>query len=142
MSGMRTGTDRRRRRRLGLTLVEVLVAVTILSMALLTYLSVIQTSHEAVNDGDEFTVAAQAVANQIAQAQGQGYAGLPQGTTTYSVPRLANSTMTVVVGPLAGNASDTNIMEIDVTLTWRPRKAGSKAITSTVTRSSLIANHA
>lgn len=125
--------------RLGLTLVEVLVAVTILSMALLAYLSVIQTSHEAVNDGDEFTVAGQAITNQVAQMQGQGYAALSNGTTTYSVPRLQNSAMTVTVGPL--NTSDTNILEVDVRLTWRPRKVGSKAITATVTQSSLIANH-
>lgn len=127
--------------RRGLTLVEVLVAITILSMALLAYLSVIQTSHEAVNDGDEFTVAGQAVASQIAQLQGRGYAGITSGTTTYTVPRLANSTMTVIIGPLAGNAANTNILEVDVKLTWRPRKAGSKPVTATVTQSSLIANH-
>ena len=127
----------------GLTLVEVLVAVTILSLALMTYLSVLQTSHDAVNDGDEFTVAAQAIDNQIAQLQGLGYSGVSSsdGITNYTVPRLKNSAMTVTVGPLGGNASNTNIVEVDVKLTWTPRKVGSKAITSTVTQSVLMSNH-
>ena len=109
-------------------------------MALLTYLSVIQTSHEAANDGDEFTVAAQAVANQIAQMQGQGYAALASGTTTLSVPRLTNSTMTVVVGPLDGNAANANIKQIDITLTWTPRKAASKSVRATLLQSTLVCN--
>lgn len=126
--------------RRGLTLVEVLVAVTILSLALLAYLSVIQTSHEAMTDADEFTVAAQAVGNQITQMQGQGYGALTNGTTNYTVLGLPQSTMAVKIGPLDGNAANTNIKQVDITLTWTPRKAGSKAVTATLLQSTLICN--
>ncbi len=109
-------------------------------MALLTYLSVIQTSHEAVSDADEFTVAAQAVGDKITQMQGQGYSALTDGATTSTVAGLPNSVMAVRVGPLGGSAVNANIKQIDITLTWKPHKTSAKAVTATLLQSTLISN--
>lgn len=125
----------------GLTLVEVLVAVVILSFALLAYLSVTQASSAAISDGNEFTLASQAAADQIAQDQGLGFSGLNNGTSTTAVPGLSNGQMTVVIGPLDGNAANTGITQINITVTWSPRKAGKLSLTTSFNEIALICNH-
>ena len=127
--------------RRGLTLVEVLIAVVILSFALLAYLTVIQASGGAISDGNEFTLASQAAVNQIAQDQGLGYAGLTAGTTTTSVPGLLGGQMTVKIGPMGGNAANVGIEEIDVRVTWSPRKVGKLSQTTSLMQSALISEH-
>lgn len=114
-----------------LTLVEVLVAVTILSLALLAYLSVSLASRGQVDKGNYYTLAAQAAGDQIAGAQGNGFNTLVNGTTTYTVAGLPQGQMTVVVGPLDGDANNKAITQVDVTVTWgagstrTPETAGS-----------------
>ncbi len=124
----------------GLTLVEVLVAVVILSLALLAFLTVMQASSQAVSDGNEFTLASQAAADQIAQSQGQGYSGLTSGTTTATVPGLSNSQMVVTVGPLDGNAANGSIKQVDIAVSWSPRKAGVSALTTSIKQTILISD--
>lgn len=123
-----------------MTLVEVLVAMVILSFALLAYLTVTQASDAGLSDGNEFTLASQAAGDQIALDQGLGYSGLTSGTTTTSVPGLSGSRMKVVIGPLDGNSANVNIMQIDITVTWSPRKAGKVPQTTSLKQTTLISN--
>jgi type II secretory pathway pseudopilin PulG len=122
-------------------MVEVLVAIVILSFALLAYLSATQASNAFLSDGCEFTIASQAAGNQIAQVQGLGYSGLTNGTTTTSVPGLPSGQMTVVIGPLDGSTANIGIKQIDVTVTWSPRKIGQTSTTTSFKESMLICNH-
>lgn len=126
--------------RQGLTLVEVLVAMVILSLALLTYLTVTQVSDAGLSDGNEFTLASQAAGDQIAQAQGSGYSGLTNGTTTTTVPGLSGGQMTAVVGPLDGTAANIGIRQVSITVTWLPRKAPKSLQTTSLTETTLISN--
>lgn len=124
----------------GMTLVEVLVAVVILSFALLAYLTVIQASDAALSDGNEFTVASQAAGDQIAQDQGLGYAGLTNisGTNTTTVPGLSGGQMTSVIGPLDGNSANVGILQVDITVTWSPRKAWKAPQTTSLKETMLV----
>jgi type II secretory pathway pseudopilin PulG len=124
-----------------MTLVEVLVAVVILSLALLTYLTVIQASDAGLSDGSEFTLASQAAGDQIALDQGLGYLGLTSGTTTTTVPGLSGGQMTVVIGPLDGNSANVGILQVDVTVTWAPRKAGRVPQTTSLKETTLVSSH-
>ncbi len=124
-----------------MTLVEVLVAVVILSLALLTYLTVTQVSDAGLSDGSEFTLASQAAGNQLAQDQGLGYTGLTSGTTTTTVPGLSGGQMTVVIGPLDGNSANVGILQVDVTVAWSPRKAGKVPQTTSLKETTLVSNH-
>lgn len=125
----------------GLTLVEVLVALVILSFALLAYLTVVQASNAGLSDGSEFTLASQAAGSQIAQDQGLGYSGLTNGTTTTAVSGLAGGQMTVIIGPLDGNSANVGIKQIDITVTWSPRKTGQASATTSLRETTLISNH-
>jgi type II secretory pathway pseudopilin PulG len=123
-----------------MTLVEVLVAMVILSFALLAYLTVIQASDAGLSDGNEFTLASQAAGDQIAQDQGLGYSGLTNGTTTTSVPGLSGGQMTAVIGPLDGNSANVGITQIDITVTWSPRKSGKVPQTTSLQETTLVSN--
>ncbi len=124
--------------RIGLTLVEVLVAVTILSLALLAYINVAFASRVTVDKGSYFTLAAQAAGDRLADLRGGGYAGLADGTTSYTVSGLPQGQMTVTIGPLEGNPNNQNIKQVDVTVSWSagsnaaPQSAGSVHYTSLV----------
>lgn len=124
-----------------MTLVEVLVAVVILSFALLAYLTIVRASDAGLSDGNEFTVASQAAGNLIAQDQGLGYSALTNGTTTTAVAGLSGGQMTAVIGPLDGNSANVGIKQIDVTVTWSPRKAGRVPETFSLEETTLICNH-
>jgi len=124
----------------GLTLVEVLVAIVILSFALLAYLTITQASDAALSDGNEFTIASQAAGNQIAQDQGLGYSALTYGTTTTAVPGLTNGQMTSVIGPLDSSSANVGITQVDITISWSPRKAGNTSLATSLRETTLISN--
>ena len=116
----------------GLTLVELLVAIVILVIALGAYLNVALASRASVDKGQYFTMASQLAGDRLADYQGLGYSGLPAyGTYNYTLSNLPNGTMSVVIGYLNGNSANTNITQIDVTITWGltnsslPQEAGS-----------------
>jgi prepilin-type N-terminal cleavage/methylation domain-containing protein len=102
----------------GMTLVEVLVAITLLSITLLTYLSVMKGANQAGQKGSYTAIATRAAADQIALAQGTNVSLLVNGTKTYTVAGLPGGTMTVTIGPLAGNPANQYIKQIDITVTW------------------------
>lgn len=142
MNALQTPPSARRRSpgRRGLTLVEVLVAVVILSLALLAFLSVTQASSQAAGDGNEFTLASQAAADQIAQAQGLGYSGLTNGTAASAISGLSGGQMTVTVGPLDGNTANAGVKQVDVTVSWTPRKVNSSTQTTSIRQTTLISD--
>ena len=122
--------------RKGLSLVELLVAITILAIGLAAYIKLSLASRVAVDKGKGFALASAAAANQLANYQGLGYSGLPEnGTTNYYLTALPNGQETLTIGPLDGNAANTNITQIDITITWG---YGSGAGTGSVKQSLLL----
>ena len=115
--------------RSGLSLVELLVAITILAIGLAAYLKLSLASRVAVDKGSYYALASATVANQLANYQGQGYAALPaNGTTSGFLTVLPGGQETITVGPLDGNAANLNIKQIDITVSWGyglPAQAGS-----------------
>lgn len=124
----------------GLTLVEVLIAVVILSLALLAYLTVTQAANGALADGSEFTLASQAAGDKVAQCQGLGYASLTNGTTTGSVSGLTGGQISTVIGSLDGDATNVGMKQVDVTVSWTSRKSGSLALASSFKETALISD--
>ena len=116
----------------GLTLVELLVAIVILTIALAAYLNVALASRASVDKGQYLTMASQLAGDRLADYQGLGYSSLPAyGTYNYTLSNLPNGTMSVVIGYMNGNSANANITQIDVTVTWGltnsklPQEAGS-----------------
>ncbi len=134
----------------GLTLVELLVAATILSVAMLAYVTVASAGMLATRQGDYYATAAKAASDIIADLQAAGYANLTSGTTTYSVSGLPAGKMTVTIGALDGNSANSSIAQVDITVTWTERgiqqgNQGNKgqpapAYTRTLRMSTLICN--
>ena len=115
--------------RSGLSLVELLVAITILALGLAAYLKLSLASRVAVDKGNYYSTASAYAANQLATYQGQIYAALPaDGTISGPVFGLPNGYQTITVGPLDGNAANVNSRQIDITISWGyglPAQAGS-----------------
>lgn len=129
-------------RNAGMTLVEILVAVTILSVALLVFIGVALASRGAIEKGNGFTLASQAAEQRIAACEATGFESLTSGTTTSTVPGLRNSTITTTIGPLDGNAANNglNLKQVDVTVTWAassdatPQSAGNIRQTTLISK--------
>ena len=123
-----------------MTLADVLVAVTILSIALLVYLSAAQGSRALTDKGDATTRASAAADDMINSLQAQGYSALARGTTTYAVANLRKGVMTVVIGYLDGSNANTNILQADVTVTWNAYSSATPQSAGRLSRSTLIIN--
>jgi hypothetical protein len=123
-----------------MSLVEVLAAVTILSLALLVFVTVSQSSRALTDKGDATTRAAQSADDMINTLTSQGYSSLSSGTTTYTVSNLRNGLMNVVIGPLDGIKANKNIIEIDVTVTWGAYSSATPQSAGNITRSTLISD--
>ena len=105
--------------RKGLSLIELLVAITILAVGLAAYLKLSLASRVAVDKASYYSIASSYAANLLAVYQGMGYSNLPaNGTTTGSITGLPNGQQTITIGPLDGNAANANITEIDITISW------------------------
>jgi type II secretory pathway pseudopilin PulG len=126
--------------RKAMSLVEVLAAVTILSLALLVFVTVSQSSRALTDKGDATTRAAQSADDMINTLTSQGYSSLSSGTTTYTVSNLRNGLMNVVIGPLDGIKANKNIIEIDVTVTWGAYSSATPQSAGNITRSTLISD--
>ena len=124
----------------GLTLVEVLIAVTILSLALLAYLNAAVASRAALDKGNFYTIAAQIAGDKITECQNLGYANLVDGTTTYTISGqgMRQGRMTVVIGPLDGNALNTRIKQVDVTVSWAAASSQTPQTAGRAKQSTLI----
>lgn len=126
--------------RRGFTLVEVLVAVTILSIALLAYVTVAMASRGAMDKGADYAAAAQAAGDKIADLQGTGFSSLTDGTTSYTLSGLRQGVMKVVIGPLDGNSANINIKQIDVTVTWAASSSKTAYTAGNVKYTALVSN--
>src|SRR3569833_1114083 len=106
-------------KRRGLTLIEVLVAMVIISIALLAGTTLITASHTATIKGDLYTIASKAASNTISTNEANGYAALTDGTSTstYTPPtgeetvRGVTKTITTTIGAPSFNTSATTIKE-------------------------------
>jgi len=122
-----------------MTLVEVLIAMTILSIGLLAMTDVIATAQRASTKGSYDSIALQAAENEIADDEASGYTNLSAGTTVTSVPNLPNGTMTVTIGPLDGDSNNDSIWQVDVTVTWDVG-SGPAAVCGNLSMSTLISD--
>jgi prepilin-type N-terminal cleavage/methylation domain-containing protein len=120
----------------GMTLVEVLVALMILSIALIVFLTVLPGVSQGSQKGSYIAIATRAAADQITLAQTTNTSLLNLGTNTYTVAGLPSGSMTVTIGGdlTANNAS---LKEVDVTVTWSgttyaPSTAGSVSLSTYV----------
>jgi Tfp pilus assembly protein PilV len=103
----------------GLTLVETLVAVIILSIALIVYLDVLVAANRATRKGDYLARASQVAAGRIALIQAQGFAALVPGRRVYRVDTLPQGRMTLTVRAMGSGATGSHIKQIDLRITWR-----------------------
>lgn len=111
--------SRRNRHVQGLTLIEVLIAMVIISIAMLAMLQVMTAAQTASSKSNYDVIALQAAQTQIDDAEANGYSNLSEGTTTSTVTGLPGSNqMTVTVEAPTFATSDDNIYEVDVKVAW------------------------
>ena len=121
------------------SLIEVLIAVTLLSVALLAYVSAISVARNAVDRGNFFMLASEAAATKIADLQGGGYVSLVNNTTNYTVSKLPGGKMAVTVGYLDGLSANGYIRQIDVVVTWTAGTGQTAQAGGSIKQSVLIA---
>lgn len=136
---MKPAKMRRHRFIRGLTLIEVLVAITICSVALVVMCKVIVAAQRTTMKGDYYNIATQAASDQIVNQQTTNFGSLVEGTTTSAVAGLPSGQMVVTIGPLDGDSGNTDIEQIDVVVTWTGA-TGSKELGGQVKMSTLISN--
>ena len=140
---MRQAYRSRVRRRAGkqcaFSLIEALVAVTILSLALLAFVGAAQGARNATDRGNFYAVASEAAAAKIADVQGGGYYALTPGVTNYTVSKLPAGKMTVTVGNLDGSSSNTYIWQIDVVVSWSAGNGQTAQAGGSIKQSALVA---
>lgn len=108
-----------RQNRAGMTLVEVLVALTILSVALLVYVDLLAMGNTISRKADLETQAAQIAMDRLTQIEQTAYPLIQtDSTNTFPEATLPNGALIVRIGPLDGNASNLKIRQIDVTVVW------------------------
>ena len=123
--------------RSGLSIVELLVAITILAIGLTAYVKLSLVSRVAVDKGDYYSAASAFASNTLDGYKGQGYSNVvsQMGTSNSTVSGLPKGKMAVTVGYLGGNSSNSNIVEVDVTISWG---YGLSSETGSITQSLLL----
>ena len=114
----RAASKRPHRASAGMTLIEVLLALTLLSTTLLVYLSVMQGANQAGQKGNYIAIATRAAGDQIALAQATNVSLLTNGSSTYTVAGLPGGAMNVTVGYPGGSSANPTIKQVDVIVTW------------------------
>jgi prepilin-type N-terminal cleavage/methylation domain-containing protein len=121
-----------------MTLIELLVAMTILAIALIAYLDISGAASSANKKGDLYAIATRYANSQLETALADGVSLLTDGVVTSSISALPNGVMKVTTGAPAGVSSSTDIKEVDVTITWS--ETGTTASTGgTLTMSTMVA---
>lgn len=121
-----------------MTLVEVLLAMVILSSALMLYVDVLARGNTVSRKADAEQIATQVAMDKMTSLQQNAYSNLTTDSqTTTAVSGLPGGQMTVKIGALDGNAANTNIRQIDITVTWSsaqatPEAGGQVALTGLV----------
>ena len=131
--------NRRRKRNIpGLSLVEVLVGMSVLSVGLLGFVSTVQSSNSLGRRGDNTAIATRLAADSIANFQANNVSLLPNGTTTAALSQLPSGSMTVNIAPYLNDTSEHFMKQIDVTITWAGT-AGMEQAGGSVNMSTLVA---
>ena len=127
----------------GLTLIEVLIAMVILTIALLAGSTLIVASHTATIKGDLYNIANRSAADAIASYEANGYSSLPSSlstqSVTYPLPGIMMTT-TTTIGTPQFSSSATNIKQIDVVVTWTSGSSASANLAGQIKASTLISN--
>lgn len=111
-----------------MTLVEVLIAMTILSAALMLFVDVLAQGNTVSRKADAEQIATQAALDQMTTFQQNVYSNLTTDSqTTTAVSGLSGGQMTVKIGALDGNSTNTNIRQVDITVSWTSSAATSQA---------------
>lgn len=125
----------------GLTLIEVLIAMVLLTVGILAGSTLIVASHTATIKGDLYNVANKAAADIIAGYEANGYAALPStspaAVVTTPLPGITMTTTTTVGAP-SFNSAATNIKQIDVVVTWNAGSSASANLAGQVKASTLM----
>jgi len=128
-------------------MVEVLVAVTILSIGLLGCLSLVGMARDTSDKGDYYGIAARAAAGRIERLRGlalqqDGFVALAAEpvSSPYAVSGLPGGSMTVTVDSLDGNPANADIKEITVTVSWNSKSPGQSSAAGRFTQNTLISD--
>jgi len=122
-----------------MTLVEVLIAMVILSIGLLVMIDVIAAAQHSADKSNYDMIALQAAENEIQDDEAGGYSANSYNTQVTPVANLPNGQMTVVTGPLDGDSTNDDIVQIDVTVTWDGGN-GPNSTGGNISMSTLISN--
>ena len=98
----------------GLTLVDLLVAVSIMSVALIVFLSAALTARGVIDKSHFNSVAAQSASSQAATSLGS-VSTLSVGTSSASVPGIPSGQIVTTVSNYGGNAY---LKQADFSVTW------------------------
>ena len=101
-----------------MTFVEVLVAIVILSIALLVFVDIAGTVGRANKKSDLYATATRYANSQLELVLAKGPSQLTDGVVTTTISELPNGAMVVTTGAPTGVASSTDIKEVDVAITW------------------------
>lgn len=105
--------------RSGLTLVEALVAVTILAIALILCLDVLQASNTASRKAEYMARASEILTSRIASIQARGFAALTAGRHVYRIDTLPQGRLTLTVQAMNSSAEGSHIKQADLRITWQ-----------------------
>jgi prepilin-type N-terminal cleavage/methylation domain-containing protein len=105
--------------RRGFTLVEVLVAVIVMSIALIVLITCFSGAVGIQRKARAHTLAQNTAQSKLETLRSTGWSGLTFGTTTVAVPGLTNGTMTTTVTLQA-----VSLAKIRVRVEWSPTVAG------------------
>jgi len=98
----------------GITLVDLLVAVSIMSIALIVFLSAALTARGVIDKSQSLSVASQSASSQAAVSLGN-VATLATGSTSTSVPGIPQGQITTTVSAYGGSAY---LKRADVSVSW------------------------
>jgi Tfp pilus assembly protein PilV len=109
----------RRPRRAGTTLIETLIALIILSIALIVMLDVLHLGGRVSQKVHYEIIALQAANDRLEQYKRTLFPDLPTSLTlNLPVTGLPSGQMDVRIAGLSGGGNSANIREVEVTVTW------------------------
>ncbi len=102
-----------------MSLVEVLVAMTLLSIGLLAYFTATSSTDGLARRGDYTASATRIAADKIAGFQASNVSLLPNSTENQPLPDLPGGQAQTVIAPFNNDAGEHFIKQIRVTITWQ-----------------------
>ena len=106
-------------KRTGFSVVEVLVAMTVLSICLLACVTTMQTTNGLVRRGDNTAIATRLAADMVANFQANNVSLLADGTTTQAISALPGGSAQTTIAPYNNDSAEHFMKQIQVTITWQ-----------------------